>query len=45
MRYQETDGYVDNVYIDRDVAQRDDTLLDVFAHPLLIEVETRILIL
>jgi len=25
-RYQESDGYVDNVYIDRDVAQRDDTV-------------------
>ena len=26
MRYQETDGYVENVYIDRDVQQRDDTI-------------------
>jgi iron complex outermembrane receptor protein len=26
VRYQETDGYVDNVYIGRDVAQRDDTI-------------------
>jgi iron complex outermembrane receptor protein len=26
VRYQESDGYVDNVYIDRDVAQRDDTI-------------------
>jgi len=26
LRYQETDGYVDNVLIDRDVQERDDTL-------------------
>ena len=26
LRYQETDGYVDNVYIDRDVQSRDDTI-------------------
>lgn len=26
LRYQETDGYVDNVFIDRDMQQRDDTL-------------------
>ena len=26
MRYQETDGYVDNKYINKDVQQRDDTL-------------------
>ncbi len=26
LRYQETDGYVDNVYIDKDVQQRDDTI-------------------
>jgi outer membrane receptor protein involved in Fe transport len=26
LRYQETDGYVDNVYIDKEVQQRDDTI-------------------
>ena len=26
VRYQESDGYVDNVFIDRDVQQRDDTI-------------------
>jgi len=26
VRYQESDGYVDNVYIDKDVQQRDDTI-------------------
>ena len=26
VRYQESDGYVDNVFIDRDVAERDDTI-------------------